>query len=260
MRADCIEVRYIRPWTLLSLTLAIALTACSTADRVLPRKIALIAPFEGQFREIGYNALYAVRLAFDDALTQDVQLMAIDDGGTIESAVARVTALNLDPAVAAIIALGPFATHASPQRANEKPMILIGNWGQDRADEDSLYATNADLAKSLHSGDLFMLTQVRDLHEELDGVSFVSSGSLPDDSFIERYVNSAQYAPEPNLLATLTYDIARLSLAAVSTGTELGAMEYHGINGVLRFEDGYWVGAPLNQYRYENRRLELTTG
>ena len=185
--------------------------------------------------------------------------MAIDDGGTIESAVARVTALNLDPEVAAIIALGPFASHASPQRANDRPMILIGNWGNDRADEHSLYATNLQLATSRESGDLLMLTQVRDLRDKVDGVRFFSSGSLPEDSFIERYVNSAQYAPEPNLLATLTYDIARLALAALSAGTELGAMEYHGINGVLRFEGGYWVNAPLNQYRYDDGRLAPIT-
>ncbi len=253
-RGTCQSLRAITPLLLL---LAIALTGCGALNSELPGKIALLAPFEGQYRAIGYNALYAARLAFGDAKPHDVQLLAVDDGGTRASAVARVKALNLDPAVLAIIALGPVATDPSAQKANDKPLILIGYWGQDRADEDSLYAANAQQAKARGRGDLQLLNRVRTFTDDAASDSYVSSGGPPDADFRERYLNSAQYAPAPNWLATLTYDIARLALAALADGNVIGATEYGGLNGLIHFEDGYWVDAPLNRYRLEGDQLVL---
>ena len=212
MRAESLARAVNFKAALLLLLLSSALTACAANP---PRKIALLAPFEGQFREVGYNALYAVRLAFADTEPNNIQLMAVDDGGGRESAIARIRALNIDPAVAAIIALGPAATHPDAQTANDKPLIMIGNWGHDRSDEHSLYAANSALASAHSSGDLLMLFQTLDLGQNLESVPFYSSGSPPDAAFRERYVNSALYAPPPNLLATLTYDIARLALSAL---------------------------------------------
>lgn len=243
--------------TVVLLLLALALTSCGASNPALPGKIALLAPFEGRYREIGYNALYAVRLAFDDAKPHDVQLLAVDDGGTRAAAVARVRALNLDPAVLAIIALGPKATHATVQKANDKALILIGNWGQDRADQDSLYAANPQQAKARGRGDLDLLIQTRKVTEAPESMSFVSNGSLPDLDFRERYLNSAMYAPAPNWLASLTYDIARLALSASADGAAIGRAEYLGLNGLIRFEDGYWADAPLNPYRVEGDQLVL---
>ena len=246
--------------TTLMLWLSMSLAACGTGDASLPKKIALLAPFEGQYREIGYNALYAVQLAFADSAPMNAQLLAIDDGGTLAAASARIKALNLDPAVAAVIAIGPHATHPAVQMANDKPMILVGNWRHDRADEDSLYASDSKLAKSRGSGDLDMLAQTRALAEDPDKLRFYSSGSLPDEAFRQRYLNSALYAPAPNLLATLTYDIARLALSAIASGSAINATEYHGLTGRIRFEEGYWADAPRNRFRYEGERLMLDTG
>ena len=260
MHANWLARGGIRAAGLLLLLLSLTLASCDTREPDLPTKIALLAPFEGQYREIGYNSLYAVRLAFGDAEPQNIQLLAVDDGGTPASAAARIKALNLDPAVAAVIALGPDATHPSAQMANDKPLILIGNWGQDRADQDSLYAANPNLAKARQSGDLHMLVQARELADAPESISFVSSGSLPDAEFRERYLNSAMYAPAPNLLATLTYDIARLALAALEDDKTINATKYHGLNGPIRFDDGYWVDAPLNRYRYDGDQLVRDTG
>ncbi|MCY3915308.1 MAG: hypothetical protein OXG49_04775 [Chloroflexi bacterium] len=257
MAADRRACKSLRATPIILLLLAHALTACGASNPELPGKIALLAPFEGQYRDIGYNALYAARLAFGDAKPQDIQLMAIDDGGTRASAVARVRALNLDPAVLAIIALGPVATDPSTQMANSKPLILIGNWGQDRADEDSLYAANARQTKARGRGDLDLLLQTRKVVVAAEPVSFVSSGAPPDADFRERYLNSAMYAPAPNWLATLTYDIARLTLAALAGGRAINTAEYLGLNGLIRFEDGYWLDAPLNRVRLEGDQLVL---
>lgn len=253
MRADRPSLEFICAATLL--LLALALTSCGAASPELPGKIALLAPFEGQHREIGYNALYAVRLAFSDAEPTKAQLLAVDDGGTPASAIARIKALNLDPAVEAIIALGPAATHPSAQLANDKALILIGNWGYDRADENSLYAANPKLASERQSGDLLMLAQARILSDDPASLVIESSGSMPDAAFSERYLKSALYAPPPNLLATLTYDITRLALAALADGIPLSDMEYLGFNGLIRFEEGYWVDAPVSRFRYKGERL-----
>jgi len=242
------------------LLLTMSLAACGTGEASQPKKIALLAPFEGQYREIGYNAFYALRLAFADVAPGNAQLLAVDDGGTFASAIARIRALNLDPAVAAVIAIGPQATHPAAQLANDKPLILVGNWGHDRADKDSFYASDSDLAKSRQSGDLDMLAQTRALADDPAKLRFYSSGSLPDEAFRQRYLNSALYAPAPNLLATLTYDIGRLALSAIVNGTAISATEYHGLTGRIRFEDGYWADAPRNRFRYEGDRLIIDTG
>ncbi len=259
MAADGLARQRFRAATLM-LLLTMSLAACGKGEASQPKKIALLAPFEGQYREIGYNALYALRLAFADVAPSNAQLLAVDDGGTSASAIARIRALNLDPAVAAVIAIGPQATHPAAQLANDKPLILVGNWGHDRADEDSFYASDRDLSKSRGSGDLDMLAQTYALADDPAKLRFYSSGSLPDEAFRQRYLNSALYAPAPNPLATLTYDIGRLALSAIINGTAISATEHHGLTGRIRFEAGYWADAPRNRFRYEGDRLIIDTG
>ncbi len=234
-----------RAWLLL---VALVLAAC-TARPVAPDKVALLAPFENQYREIGYNALYAARLALDDAQS-DAQLLALDDGGSVELAIARVMALNRDPAVRAIIALGPQATQADVQQASQLPFLIVGNWGADRAAPNSLYAANKQTSQAGSAGDLFILEQTRALHDDLDGRLFHSSGSPPDEDFRQRYLASGLYVPQPNLLATLVYDIAGLVSGALASELPIAQTTHTGINGQIRFVDGYWQDAPDNSYIY----------
>ena len=238
----------------LMLLLALALAAC-TARHEAPRKVALLAPFENQYREIGYNALYAVKLALADS-GGNAQLLALDDGGTVELAVARAQALTLDPAAAAIIALGPHATHPRVQLASDLPFVIVGNWGHARAAPNSLYAADAALTRAYSSGDMLMLDSARALRRDLEVAEILSSGSLPDDAFRQRYMDSALYAPQPNLLATLVYDVARLVFSALDTGTQIQSASADGINGAIRFENGYWQGAPVNRYHYLDGELK----
>ena len=238
----------------LLLLLALALAAC-TARHAAPRKVALLAPFENQYREIGYNALYAVKLALSDS-GSDAQLLALDDGGTVDLALARAQALTFDPAAAVIIALGPHATHARVQQASQLPVVIIGNWGHERAADNSLYAADAAVTQARSADDMLMLDSARALRSDLDGVQILSSGSLPDDAFRQRYVDSALYAPQPNLLATLVYDVARLVFSALDTGTQIQSASADGINGAIRFENGYWQGAPVNRYHYQDGELK----
>jgi ABC-type branched-subunit amino acid transport system substrate-binding protein len=89
------------PWLLVSCAFP-----GSTAPVV---KFGLIAPFEGRYRPIGYDAIYAARLAVREQNAAGgvrgyrVELVAYDDGGDANSAVERARQLALDPQVVAVI-------------------------------------------------------------------------------------------------------------------------------------------------------------
>jgi branched-chain amino acid transport system substrate-binding protein len=71
-----------------------------------------VAPFEGRYRYVGYDVIYAVRLALHEANDGDgvsgygVELVAYDDGADLAMAVDQAHKLDVDPAVVA--ALGHF--------------------------------------------------------------------------------------------------------------------------------------------------------
>ncbi len=255
----------LRSWTLRLICwmlLTAQLVGCGTRQPMEVRKIALLAPFEGPYRELGYNALYAIRLAMSEPRLENVQLLPIDDGGDMSAAAARLRALNLDSAVVAIIALGEAATHPAAQQANDKAMILIGNWGHTRADDNSLYATDKARAESGSSGSNEDLLIARRL---ISGGaspqdSFTSNGALADAQFAARYAASQRDIPAPNWLASLVYDVTRLVLLAIAVDSELTKTVVHGLNGKLSFVDGYWHDAPIRRYRFQQGQLAPLTG
>lgn len=235
------------------LLLAGLLISCTASP--LPRKIALLAPFEGPHRPIGYNALYALRLCLQDAAPLDLQLLAVDDGGSGAAAQDRITALNIDPAVTAILALGASASQPAVQNASDRPLIIIGNWGHDRSGSSARYAADRQHTQAGAADDLLMLGQPAAAQN-----TFHSSGALPESEFYARYVQSDLHAPQPNHLASLTYDLCRLVLAAQAANLSIDEAEYAGFNGSIRFVDGYWQDAPLNTFRYENGQLAMAAG
>ena len=242
------------------LVLTIFVTACSPTDSGAIPKIALLAPFGGEYRDIGYNALFAARLALADEGSEYVQLLAVDDGGDVKSATLRAIALNLDPDVAVIIALGASATHPSTQHVNSKPILLVGNWGYDRADDDSLYASHPLQARAEAADDLIIAEAVARLRAVRPEEVLLSSASPADSSFAERFTNSDTNAPPPNILASLTYDITRLVLTALGNNRDIAGTSYAGLNGVIRFAEGYWQDAPLHQYVFDGEELLVLEG
>jgi branched-chain amino acid transport system substrate-binding protein len=80
-------------------------------------KIGLVAPFEGRYRYVGYDVIYAVRLALRE-VNQDggvagygVELVAYDDGGNPALAADQARKLDVDPDV--VGALGHFREPAT---------------------------------------------------------------------------------------------------------------------------------------------------
>lgn len=92
--------------------LILILTGC---DRLLPRqidpvvKVGLVAPFEGEYRDVGYDVIYSARLAVREANQErgpgqtKVALVALDDFGSPESAQQMARAMVIDPEIVAVI-------------------------------------------------------------------------------------------------------------------------------------------------------------
>lgn len=103
----------------LFLCLTIFLTACTASTQPVV-KIGLVAPFEGRYRPIGYEAIYAARLAIREINAkggingQRVELVALDDRGEPDKAIEAARQLVLDPQVVAVIGhLRPDSTDAA---------------------------------------------------------------------------------------------------------------------------------------------------
>ncbi len=248
-------------------------SACAVVQTPSITRVALFAPFEGRYREIGYNALYAARLALADANDETIELLPVDDGGTQAANHAR--ALALDPLVKAVVVLGYDAT--SPETLasfGDLPLLVVGDWGAESPADNHFFLSNPALARQvsapprigvtegatlpapLTGGDVFALEGFAELRRDLADVVVLSSGSLPSAAFAERYRGSDPFAPDPGLLATLTYDAATVAISAARATTRAEATQWiaaahvMGINGAIQFEDGYWLEAPLNRYRY----------
>ncbi len=103
-------MRRVRLYLSLFVFFAWGLDACSIGSTAPVVKIGLVAPFEGRYRAIGYEAIYAARLAIREINAGGgvngarVELLALDDGGDPASAIEQARKLAVDPQVIAVIA------------------------------------------------------------------------------------------------------------------------------------------------------------
>ena len=92
----------------LSIVLVVLLVACNASTQPVV-KIGLVAPFEGRYRSLGYEAIYAARLAIREINARGginghrIELVALDDGGEPEKAIIAARQLVLDPQVVAVV-------------------------------------------------------------------------------------------------------------------------------------------------------------
>lgn len=252
---------------------AITISGCGSKTDTALKRIALLAPFEGRYSEIGYDAYYAARLAIQEHGNGSIELLAVEDGGSSTSARERAYALARDPLVKVVIALGQNATAGEVQQAfGNTVSIIVGDWNS-KPGRDTVYMLSSEKLGTLLTplpelvdvadadapdtpivgSELFALQQFAMTSKHVDHVTVVSSGALPDPDFRTRYRANGQYVPEPGLLASLTYDAVGMALAAIDqedVSHALATIDYHGINGEIQFVNGYWVKAPIHYYRY----------
>jgi ABC-type branched-subunit amino acid transport system substrate-binding protein len=103
--------RFLRlaPCLLLLFASCLLLPACLPGVVRPAVKIGLVAPFEGRYRYVGYDVIYAVRLALREANAAggvggySVELVAFDDGAEPAMAVEQARKLAADPEVVAAI-------------------------------------------------------------------------------------------------------------------------------------------------------------
>jgi ABC-type branched-subunit amino acid transport system substrate-binding protein len=109
--------------------------ACRQAPPVI--KIGLVSPFEGQYRPIGYDAIYSARLAVRQINSTGsigkyrLALVALDDSGDPSLAAETAAALTVDPAVVAVLGHWlPSSTAAarSIYQKAELPLIPLGEF------------------------------------------------------------------------------------------------------------------------------------
>ncbi len=122
------------------LVLTLLLAGCASTRPVV--KIGLIAPFEGLYRDSGYEALAAMRMAIADSplpspLRIDILPLALDDSADPQRAQRAAAKMLADPAVAAVVgplfpALGSAVSAAF--MADENPVWLPA-FGIDPVDD-----------------------------------------------------------------------------------------------------------------------------
>lgn len=100
----------IRRWALPITSVLFLLTGCAFPGAVRPTlKIGLVAPFEGRYRYVGYDVIYAIQLALLEVNEEGgvagwgVELLAYDDGADPPMAVEQAGKLGVDPAVVGAI-------------------------------------------------------------------------------------------------------------------------------------------------------------
>lgn len=127
------------------LIVVLALAACRTRPPAI--KIGLVAPFEGRERTIGYDAIYAARLAVREINEQGgisgrpVELVALDDSGAPDLARQAAASLVVDPAVVAVTGHWLPQTTAAARDIYEEnglPLVILGKTPLDVADAGRL--------------------------------------------------------------------------------------------------------------------------
>lgn len=256
-----------------SLLLIFALSACAIVQNDQPYQIALLAPFEGRYREVGYDALYSARLALAESGLENIELLALDDGGQVDVARERASALASNDRVIATMVLGYPATVSSTQNAfSDLPVIIAGYWGTSPQGGVTFAYTSAEIVDLLTldsriditdtfsitgnmGGDVLAMRQFSTIHQNPDGIRIATSANLPDDAFIERYRASDQFAPEPQLISVISYDAMTYLLGELAILFDTGV---HTTRETIAqsladdFTDGFFTTAPLYIYEYDS--------
>ena len=218
----------------LSLCLAVLFTACTASTQPVV-KIGLVAPFEGRYRHIGYEAIYAARLAIREINARGgidghrIELVALDDRGEPEQAVTAARQLVLDPQVVAVVGhLRPDSTDAAMKIYCEAGLPVI-------AIESAVQA-----CESAH----VLGSAPRDRWPE-DQLIFVSNVPVPNglstaQDFVKNYNAIPIDGTRAGPIALQTYDASYLLFEAIARAKKI---DRGGVQAALRQIDFTGLGA-----------------
>jgi ABC-type branched-subunit amino acid transport system substrate-binding protein len=162
----------------------LVLAACLPVARPTV-KIGLVAPFEGRYRDVGYEVIYAVRLAVREANLAggsgySVALQAFDDGGDPAQALEQARKLAADPDVVAVLghwldattlaAAPAYAEAGIPMLATTSGPLQAGAWRWwTTAEAEAMAAPDGALACPPPCDDLENLEWLRAARDEAPG-------------------------------------------------------------------------------------------
>ncbi len=246
------------------------LVSCALPGSTSPViKFGLVAPFEGRYRPIGYDAIYAARLAVRERNASGgvggyrVELVAYDDGGDAPSAVERARQLALDPQVMAVI--GHFradTTRAAWDVYAREALPLIAPVIPADALPDSLCA-ECSFPAAFRTGPASQALGESIRLEEIlaggvtTGTVFASGAPWPRDvpeaqPFIANY-RAASNGAEPGPYAWATYRAVQMLFDAMAR--ERGNLTRRGIGAQLAARGfdarGVLPNAPVHVYRLD---------
>lgn len=216
-------------WLAVLALMGLVSTACWPAP--LPRvvKIGLVAPFEGRYRDVGYDAVYAARLAVRD-LNADAsdrwrfELVAYDDRA--DPVLARDVARNLitDPNVVAVI--GHYRSEttaaAAPLYAEAGlPLITVGTAVPPSAQVRQLWPAPEAIAETI-----FML-------EVMASSKLQSVDVWGDDSPLGRALRAHLSKGSERPIDGARADLVLSALPAAETAARLAAWRADGWTGQL---------------------------
>jgi ABC-type branched-subunit amino acid transport system substrate-binding protein len=238
----------------------VPLAACASTQPVV--KIGLVAPFEGRYRSIGYEAIYAARLAVREINAKGgvrgyrIELVALDDRGDPAQAIESARKLMIDPQVMAVIGhYRPDSTDAAIEDYCDGHMPLMAIESVASLPPACLQPPNG-----------FVLGHASRDQWPDDRITFV--GSVPDpNSLLAARTFVANYNAIPidgtraGPIALQTYDAMALLIDAISRAGKIDRVEvamaiangnFSGLGGHYAFDQyGNLIDARSYVYEYD---------
>jgi ABC-type branched-subunit amino acid transport system substrate-binding protein len=265
---------------------ALGLSGCFQVTRPVV-KIGLVAPFEGRYRDVGYEVIYAVRLAVREANAAggvagySIELLALDDSGDPAMAVTQAQKIAIDTQVVGVIGdwLDQTTTAAAPAYA-AAGLPLLATTAAPTLDASAfrlwpraqtLQAQMPQVATPTEGPLSWGQTPFFAVDDQ--GVRLLAPAPMPDDSadpaFAARFRAIAN-GVEPNAYSVLAYDAARLLLDALARdvamahgaptrageAAALRQSDYHGLSGPIQFDaQRNWLEARSWLYRSQDGQI-----
>jgi len=247
---------------ILLFALAFLLAACSASTAPVI-KIGLVAPFEGRYRSMGYEAIYAARLAIREINAKGgingyrLELVALDDRGDRDMAIESARKLAIDPQVVAVIGhYRPDSTDASIETycAQHVPLIAI----------ESAFPL-PDVCRK--QPNIFVLGHASIESWPDDQLTFVSNVPDPAElpaaqNFVAAYNAIPIDGTRAGPIALQTYDAMYLLFDALSragkvdrsgVATAIATSDFNGLGGRYAFDpQGNLSEAKVYLYQYDH--------